>query len=234
MSDSMSKVRKPYIGGLVETTYPIASAESTTLVVGWHYEVPDRHVLPDFGVDDNDLALVDGELMYQYMDGKWEFDLMFTQVFHQYRHKPHVHKSTPDVPAVEGIDFSSKPRNEWTMGNWIAHVGGGIRSDHCVVFGSVMAVDAMVTQIIKNVLGVKKEGISLSVRGGTELQRMLLATAITGAIEPITVNPGYNLKKFIDAQSENTLTFEQSVVIMDAIENGGGVNLEIAADKAGE
>ncbi|QXO10041.1 hypothetical protein pEaSNUABM37_00080 [Erwinia phage pEa_SNUABM_37] len=228
----MKDAHKNFIGGLIKTTYPVVSEDSTELLLGWHYEAPDRHVLPDTGPVEHDRALVNGELMYTFTEGKWEFDLLYTNRFHKFEGMQYVTKTGPTTPAVEGLDFSSKPRNEWTMGNWIAHVGGSIRSDHFVTFGSVMAVDMMVQQILKNVLGVKKEGISLSLRGGTEMQRLMLATAITGAIEPITVNPGYNLKKFIEAQGENILTFEQSVVIMDAIENSGGVNIEIAADKA--
>lgn len=223
-----------YAGQLVKTTYPITGAESVEPVMLWHYEAPDRHCLPELFKHDHAVALVNNELIYVHHDGAWTLSLEQTNMYHALFKKPGVNRTTEPTNPVAGIEFSSKPREEWTIGNWIAHVGGSIRSDHFVVFGSVMAVDMMIQQIIKNVLGVKKEGISLSLRGGTELQRMMLATAITGALEPITVNPGYNLKKFIEAQGENTLTLEQTVVIMDAIENSGGINLEIAADKADE
>lgn len=219
-----------YVGQLVQH-----DETGDVTLLGWNYTGTTRFELPVDGVNEGELALVDSELIYQWQSGKWVFDNLNTySLYMLQQEEANLELITGAPDPVAGIDFSSKPRNEWTMGNWIAHVGGSIRSDHFVVFGSVMAVDMMIQQIIKNVLGVKKEGISLSLRGGTELQRMMLATAITGALEPITVNPGYNLKKFIETQGENTLTFEQTVVIMDAIENSGGINLEIAADKAAE
>lgn len=67
-----------------------------------------------------------------------------------------------------------------------------------------------------------------------EAAALHLNNTTTVVMEPITVNQGYNLKKFIEAQGENTLTLEQTIVIMDAIENSGGINLEISADKADE
>lgn len=203
-------------------------------LLSWHYEAPDRHCLPEKPEYENAVALVDNELIYEYVDGKWQFNLIYTNGYSKTFNEPGVTRTSEPTVAVSGLDFSSKPRNEWTMGNWIAHVGGSIRSDHFVVFGSVMAVDMMVRQIIRNVLGLKKEGVNISLSGGTEKQRLMLATAITGALEPLTVNPGYNLKKFVDNQAENMLSFEQTVVIMDAIENSGGVNLEVTADKADE
>lgn len=203
-------------------------------LLSWHYEAPDRHCLPEKPEYENAVALVDNELIYEYVDDKWQFNLIYTNGYSKTFNEPGVTRTSEPTVAVSGLDFSSKPRNEWTMGNWIAHVGGSIRSDHFVVFGSVMAVDMMVRQIIRNVLGMKKEGVNISLSGGTEKQRLMLATAITGALEPITVNPGYNLKKFVDGQAENMLSFEQTVVIMDAIEASGGVNLEVVADKAGE
>lgn len=221
-----------YAGQLVETTYPVTGPDSTKPVMLWHYEVPDRHCLPELAPHDHAVALVDNELIYAHTDGAWKFSLEQTNLFHAYVNKPRVVRTTEPTVAVSGLDFSSKPRNEWTMGNWIAHVGGSIRSDHFVVFGSVMAVDMMVRQIIRNVLGLKKEGVNISLSGGTEKQRLMLATAITGALEPLTINPGYNLKKFVDNQAENMLSFEQTVVAMDAIEANGGVNLEVVADKA--
>lgn len=222
--------QQTYVGKLVEHS---KNGDKDLMV--WQYTATTRFELPETLVEDGASALVDNELIYTYQNGKWSFNAPETYVlFSVQQEETNVELITGAPNPVEGIDFSSKPRNEWTMGNWIAHVGGSIRSDHFVVFGSVMAVDMMIQQIIKNVLGVKKEGISLSLRGGTELQRMMLATVITGALEPITVNQGYNLKKFIEAQGENTLTLEQTIVIMDAIENSGGINLEISADKADE
>lgn len=223
-----------YAGQLVETTYPITGPDSVKPVMLWHYEAPDRHCLPELFKHDRAVALVNNELIYVHHDGTWSFNLEQTNLYHALFKKPGVSRSTEPTNPVAGIEHSSKPRSEWTMGNWIAHVGGDIRSDHFVVFGSVMAVDMMVRQIIRNVLGLKKEGVNISLSGGTEKQRLMLATAITGALEPITVNPGYNLKKFVDSQAENMLSFEQTVVIMDAIEASGGVNLEVVADKAGE
>lgn len=201
-------------------------------LLSWHYEAPDRHCLPENPEYEDAVALVDNELIYQYVDGKWQFNLIYTNGYSKIFNKPGITRTSEPTVAVSGLDFSSKPRNEWTMGNWIAHVGGSIRSDHFVVFGSVMAVDMMVRQINRNVLGLKKEGVNISLSGGTEKQRLMLATAITGALEPLTINPGYNLKKFVDNQAENMLSFEQTVVAMDAIEANGGVNLEVVADKA--
>ena len=201
-------------------------------LLSWHYEAPDRHCLPEKPEYENAVALVDNELIYQFMDGKWQFDLIYTNGYSKVFNQPGVTRTSEPTVAVSGLDFSSKPRNEWTMGNWIAHVGGSIRSDHFVVFGSVMAVDMMVRQIIRNVLGLKKEGINVSLSGGTEKQRLMVATAITGALEPLTVNPGYNLKKYVDEQNKDMLSLEQTIVIMDAIEASGGINLEVVADKA--
>lgn len=199
----------------------------------WQYTGTTRFELPVDQVEEGSRALVDNELIYMYQDGKWSFNASDTYVlFNVQQEETNVEFITGAPNPVEGIDFSSKPRNEWTIGNWIAHVGGSIRSDHFVVFGSVMAVDMMVRQIIRNVLGLKKEGVNISLSGGTEKQRLMLATAITGALEPITVKPGHNLKKFVDGQTENMITFEQTVVIMDAIEASGGINLEVVADKA--
>ena len=199
----------------------------------WQYTGTTRFELPVDQIEEGSRALVDNELIYVYRAGKWEFNAPETYTLSMLQQEEtNVELITGSPNPVEGIDFSSKPRNEWTMGNWIAHVGGSIRSDHFVVFGSVMAVDMMVRQIIRNVLGMKKEGVNISLSGGTEKQRLMLATAITGALEPITVNPGYNLKKFVDSQAENMLSFEQTVVIMDAIEASGGINLEVVADKA--
>lgn len=222
--------QQTYVGKLVEH-----SKDGDKDLMVWQYTATTRFELPEALVEDGACALVDNELIYTYQNGKWSFNPSDTYVlFSVQQEENNVELITGAPNPVEGIDFSSKPRNEWTMGNWIAHVGGSIRSDHFVVFGSVMAVDMMVRQIIRNVLGLKKEGVNISLSGGTEKQRLMLATAITGALEPLTVNPGYNLKKFVDNQAENMLSFEQTVVIMDAIENSGGVNLEVTADKADE
>lgn len=222
--------QQTYVGKLVEHS---KSGDKDLMI--WQYTATTRFELPETLVEDGARALVDNELIYTYQNGKWSFSPSDTYVlFSVQQEETNVELITGAPNPVEGIDFSSKPRNEWTIGNWIAHVGGGIRSDRFVVFGSVMAVDMMVRQIIRNVLGLKKEGVNISLSGGTEKQRLMLATAITGALEPLTVNPGYNLKKFVDNQADNMLSFEQTVVIMDAIENSGGVNLEVTADKADE
>lgn len=223
-----------YAGQLVETTYPITGPESVKPVMLWHYEAPDRHCLPELFEHDRAVALVNNELIYSHHDGMWSFDLEQTNLYHALYKKSHINRTTKPTDPVAGIERSANPRNKWTMGNWIAHVGGDIRSDHFVVFGSVMAVDSMVRQIIRNVLGMKKQGVNIALSGGTEAQRLMLATAITGALEPITINPGHNLKKYIEGQADNTLSFEQTVVIMDAVEASGGINLEVVADKADE
>lgn len=222
---------KKYAGQLVQTTYPVTGPESIEPVMLWHYEAPDRHCLPELNAHDHAVGLVNNELIYVHRDGVWNLSLEQTNLYHALFKKTGVHRTTEPTDPVAGIEFSSKPRNEWTMGNWIAHVGGGIRSDQFVVFGSVMAVDTMVRQIIRNVMGVKKEGINLTLSGGTEVQRGVLAAAIAGQLEGIPVKSGYNLKAYINKQNKEPLTETQAMVVMSAIIRAGGVNIEFVADK---
>lgn len=223
----MSEKEQRYAGKLVQH-----HKDGDKDLMLWQYEGTTRFELPERAVV-GEKALVDGELIYTFEDDKWVFNVTDTYVLSSVqKEETDVELITSAADPVAGIDFSSKPRNEWTMGNWIAHVGGSIRSDHFVVFGSVMAVDMMVRQIIRNVLGVKKEGINLSFSGGTEQQRALLATTIAGIMHPLPINPGYNLQKYIDQQAECSLTEEQSLVIMDAIARSGGINIDFVADKA--
>lgn len=230
---SEHKLYKNFSGSLKHATYPITSDECVKTVVGWHYEVPDRHVLPDCGMCEDDYALVDDELIYQCRDRKWVFDLEQTKVFHQYRNHPHVVKTSIKADPVAGIEFSSKPRDEWSMGNWIAHVGGGIRSDHCVVFGSVMAVDAMIKQIINTIKKsdhLKREAGPLTVKltGGTQYQRFVVAMDIAGGLNSMNVTSGPGLAETIALENgKGGLTFEKAAVVMAAIEVSGGITVDI-------
>lgn len=203
-------------------------------LIAWQYSGNTRFELPDMGAGEGDTALVDNELVYTYLDGKWVFDAIATYTLYtiqQEENNVELINTAPD--PVAGIEFSSKPRDEWSMGNWIAHVGGGIRSDHCVVFGSVMAVDAMIKQIftsIKKSDHLKREAGPLTVKltGGTQYQRFVVAMDVAGGLNNMNVTSGPGLAETIALENgKGGLTFEKAAVVMAAIEVSGGITVDI-------
>lgn len=203
------------------------------IISSWNYAARTKFELRDVGASDWDSALVDNELVYTYKEGQWHFDLKGTAVLAKLMLKEGVELTGNDLDPVAGIEFSSKPRDEWTMGNWIAHVGGGIRSDHCVVFGSVMAVDAMIKQIftsIKKSDHLKREAGPLTVKltGGTQYQRFVVAMDVAGGLNNMNVTSGPGLAETIALENgKGGLTFEKAAVVMAAIEVSGGIKVDI-------
>ena len=185
---------------------PATSVENKEiLILLWHYDVNTKFCLPEFPQEAEPVALVGGDTVYRFdhETKKWLFNLVLTNVYHDCLANPAFDLTRTPVNPVAGIDFSSKPREEWSTGNWIAHVGGGIRSDQCVVFGSVMAVDAMVTQIIqtynKSKLALADTGdLRLKLEGGSIEQRTMAAVGILGSIEGIEVMPVGVFKSEVD------------------------------------
>lgn len=229
----MSEQKQAYAGKLVQH---FDDGDAQDLMV-FKYEGSSRFELPPHA-NSGERALVDRELVYVYENDKWVFDVVDTyglSTIQQEEQRVELITSTPD--PVAGIDFSSKPRKEWTIGNWIAHVGGGIRSDHFVVFGSVMVVDMMVKQILKTHLKHPNDDEldgkpRITVTGGTELQRTTLAAAITGALQPIPVKPGPILQQLNNGGSNIELNPEQFMVVMEAVGRSGGVTVDVVVGKA--
>lgn len=228
----MSEQEQTYAGKLVQH---FDDGDESIMV--WQYEGSTRFELPPYA-NSGDRALVDGELIYIFENDKWTFDVSDTHTLSFIRaEEPNVELITRSTDPVAGIDFSSKPRKEWTIGNWIAHVGGGIRSDHFVVFGSVMVVDMMVKQILKTHLKHPNDDEldgkpRITVTGGTELQRTTLAAAITGALQPIPVKPGPILQQLNNGGSNIELNPEQFMVVMEAVGRSGGVTVDVVVGKA--
>lgn len=206
---------------------------SAEIISSWNYAARTKFELPEVGASDWDTALIDNELVYTYKEGKWHFDLKGTAALAELKTRDDVEFTGNDIGPVAGIEFSSAPRSEWSMGNWIAHVGGGIRSDHCVVFGSVMAVDAMIKQIITTIKKsdhLKREAGPLTVKltGGTQYQRFVVAMDIAGGLNSMNVTSGPGLAETIALENgKGGLTFEKAAVVMAAIEVSGGVTVDI-------
>lgn len=198
-----------------------AAENKEDVKLAWHHDVNTKFCLPEFPQEATPVGLVGGETIYlfNHENKKWVFNLPLTNRYHEYLADPAYRLARNIVSPIAGIEFSSKPRTEWTAGNWIAHVGGGIRSDFCVVFGSVMAVDAMITQILqtynKTMLGQADAGdLRLKLEGGTLEQRMMAGVGILGAIDGIEVMPVGVFKSEVDKKAPGdginfakTLTF---------------------------
>lgn len=226
-----------YAGSLIRTN---AQGE-TEILMNWHYEVPDRHCLPEIPAYENAVALVNGELIYQHMDGRWQFDAIYTHTFYTLVNEESGVMTSEPTDPVTGIDFSSKPREEWTMGNWIAHVGGGIRSDDCVVFGSVMAVDMMIKQIIKQKLKeVAREADSGPLRcvmqGGTHDERLMMWAHVNGMIEGVETKSAEYLQSVIDKLNAGKgLNYNKTMEFLMSFSDNHQLLMDIAKDtKTGE
>lgn len=206
-------------------------------IVSFEIQADSKKDLPEKAEHDA-IALVADEVVYRFNteEDVWKLDLWLTHVWELEVKRYPEDRSKWEVAvfdAVTRLDSSSAPRKEWTIQNWMAHVGAGIRSDHCIVFGSVMAVDTMVRGILNTVAeahaDAKEAGpLTLNFSGGTELQRTLIGTTLIGKLAPLPVKIGENMSTLFE-RMEHTggLGEEEYLVVMEAVAKTG---LTIEAD----
>jgi len=182
--------------------------------------------------DDNDIALVADEVVYSFNaeEGEWKLNLWLTHVWEMEVKRDEANKSKWELAvmdAVTRLDFGKGERKDWTLQNWMAHVGAGLRSDHLVVFGSIQAVDAMIRGILNTVAAAHAEAkeagpLTLNFSGGTELQRTLIGTTLIGKLAPLPVKVGENLSSLFQRMDHTGgLGEEEYLVVMEAVAKTG-------------
>lgn len=206
-------------------------------IVSFEIQADSKKDLPEKAEHDA-IALVGDDVVYRFNaeEDVWKLDLWLTHVWELEVKRLPGDKSKWEMAvfdAITRLDSSSAPRKEWTIQNWMAHVGAGIRSDHCIVFGSVMAVDTMVRGILNTVAEAHAEAkeagpLTLTLSGGTELQRTLVGTTIAGQLAPLPVKTGENLAKLYQRMDHTGgLGEEEFLVVMEAV---GKTGITIDAD----
>lgn len=104
----------------------------------------------------------------------------------------------PDVSLEAGITFGGKNRREWTIGNWIAHLGGRINKDGYLEFGSIYAFNMMLAQMLRADFKGGEENIRITIDGGTDAMKAAMAMLVAGSLGEKHTTPGKHLTELID------------------------------------
>lgn len=104
----------------------------------------------------------------------------------------------PDVSLEAGITFGGKNRREWTIGNWISHLGGRINKDGYLEFGSIYAFNMMLAQMLRADFKGGEENIRITIDGGTDSMKAAVAMLVAGSLGDKHFTPGQNLSALMD------------------------------------
>lgn len=178
------------------------SKEAVELVV-WNHVFETTHQLPSEAIPGERAFIAIAHVVYVWKDNMWCEDKDA---------KPHIDRcvlagnfnvmdfnyiTVSSASEEAGIAFSSKERREWTIGNWIAHLGGRINNAGYLEFGSVYAFNMMLRQMIRADFKGSEEKMRVTVDGGGDNMKVALASMLLGSINKANCKPGDNLAELV-------------------------------------
>lgn len=104
----------------------------------------------------------------------------------------------PNPSEEAGIVYGGENRREWTLGNWIAHLGGRINDKGYLEFGSVYAFNMMLLQMIRADFKGKGDNMRVTVDGGSDDMKVAVASLLIGTVDDSNCKAGPNLTALVD------------------------------------
>lgn len=119
----------------------------------------------------------------------------------------------PDRSKEIGIEPGKGDRRDWTLGNWIDHLGGRVNDRGYLEFGSVYAFDMMLRQMIRADFKGKEDKIRVTIDGGDDEMKVTIASLMIAAIDGDFCKIGDNLKEVLDRVNERGTNLDQIMAV---------------------
>jgi len=175
-------------------------------LVSWNHVFEATHQLPSKAIPNERAFIALAHVVYVWKDRMWHEDK---------EAKQHIDRcvlagnfnvldinyiDVPDPSEEAGITYSSKDRREWTIGNWIAHLGGRINNAGYLEFGSIYAFNMMITQMRRADYKGSEEKMRITIDGGDNNMKVALASMLLGSMvgADCNCNTGSNLNELVD------------------------------------
>jgi hypothetical protein len=133
----------------------------------------------------------------------------------------------PDPSVEAGICYGGENRREWTIGNWISHLGGRINERGYLEFGSIYAFNMMLAQMLRADFKEKEDKMRITIDGGSESMKVAMSMLLAGSLGDNNFTPGPHLQKLIDESQARPVNldaivqqarqFEQMDIIIDVL-----------------
>lgn len=177
--------------------------EAVSLVV-WNHVFEATHQLPSEAIPNERAFISLAQVVYVWKDGMWYEDK---------EAKHHIDRcvqagnfsvldfnfiDVTDPSEEAGITFGCKDRRNWTLGNWIAHLGGRINKDGYLEFGSVYAFNTMLKQMLRADFKGKDGEMRITIDGGDDAMKVAVASLMAGVLSNADYTPGQNLSALIE------------------------------------
>ncbi|QZA70885.1 hypothetical protein AH06_109 [Erwinia phage AH06] len=184
----------PYKGGIFLRE---GKQEAEALIV-WHHVMSTTWELSADAIPGECALLVPDHQIWAFHDNLWSQDLLGTEHVARCRRTGEFNAlgvnyiDIPNPTEEAGIVFGGEDRREWTIGNWIAHLGGRINGAGYLEFGSVYAFHAMLVQMLRADFKGEEE-LRVTIDGGDDSMKVVVAMLLGSAMGEGEYTPGPNL-----------------------------------------